>query len=43
MKEEFKEWVKNYCGNVRQAMKDKGIAQEKIKDFMADAKVGFGV
>jgi len=41
-KTEFKEWIKGYCQAVRQALKDKGTPQEKIKDFMAEAKVFAG-
>jgi ubiquitin C len=37
-KEEFKEWIKNYCQKIRQALKDKGTDQEIIKSFMNDAK-----
>ena len=38
-KKEFQEWLKEYVLKCRQTMKDKGIPQEKIKEFMADAKV----
>jgi hypothetical protein len=41
-KNEFKEWLQGYCKNVRQALKDKGVAPEKVKEFMADAKVFAG-
>jgi len=37
-KAEFKEWIKSYCQNVRQAHKDAGTPQEDIKAFMSDAK-----
>jgi large subunit ribosomal protein L40e len=37
-KTEFKEWLKGYCQNVRQALKDKGTPQEDVKQFMSDAK-----
>jgi len=41
-KTEFKEWLKGYCGKVRQALKDKGVEQAQIKAFMAEAKVFAG-
>ena len=41
-KAEFKEWIKEYCQKVRQALKDKGKPQEDIKAFMGQAKVFAG-
>lgn len=34
---DFKGWIKDYMGNVRNAMKEKGKGKEKIQEFMAQA------